>query len=193
MSMKNSIEIHTPLTDTICEELNAGDRVLLSGEVITGRDTAHKRLYESILQGEKLPVSLEGKIIFYAAPTPARPGHPVGSIGPTTSSRMDQYTPKLIESGLKGMIGKGKRSAEVREAIKRYKAVYFGAMGGVAALLSRCVKKAEVIAYGDLGPESMMRLEVVNFPLVVVNDTKGRDLYEEAVEKYQSPLKNFLK
>ncbi len=189
--MKNAIQVDTPLTDTICEELNVGDLVLLSGEVITGRDTAHKRLYNSILQGERLPVSLEGEIIFYAAPTPARPGHPIGSIGPTTSSRMDQYTPKLIASGLKGMIGKGKRSAEVREAIKRYKAVYFGAMGGVAALLSRCVKKAEVIAYGDLGPESMMRLEIVNFPLVVVNDTKGRDLYEEAVEKHQGPLKNF--
>ncbi|HUT83923.1 MAG TPA: FumA C-terminus/TtdB family hydratase beta subunit [Thermodesulfobacteriota bacterium] len=191
--MKNAIQVDTPLTDTICEELNVGDLVLLSGEVITGRDTAHKRLYNSILQGERLPVSLEGEIIFYAAPTPARPGHPIGSIGPTTSSRMDQYTPKLIASGLKGMIGKGKRSAEVREAIKRYKAVYFGAMGGVAALLSRCVKKAEVIAYGDLGPESMMRLKIVNFPVVVVNDTKGRDLYEEAVEKHKNPLRKFFK
>ncbi|MBN2515681.1 MAG: Fe-S-containing hydro-lyase [Deltaproteobacteria bacterium] len=183
--MKEAIEIHTPLTDKVCEELNAGDLVLLSGDVLTGRDVAHKRLFDVIMHGEKLPIDLTGKIMFYAAPTPSKPGHPIGSIGPTTSSRMDQYAPKLIELGLKGMIGKGQRSSEVKEAIQRYTAIYFGAMGGVAALLSRYITKAEVMAYGDLGPESMMRLEVVNFPLVVVNDSRGRDLYEDALEKYR--------
>lgn len=178
---KDPQKIHTPLTDELCASLNVGDVVLLSGEVFTGRDVAHRRLFEASLKGEPLPIPLEGATIFYAAPTPAKPGNVIGSIGPTTSSRMDQYTPKLIEMGLKGMIGKGKRSAAVREAITTYRALYFGAMGGVAALLSRCVTKAEVVAYDDLGPEAMMCLEIVNFPLVVVNDTRGRDLYEEAV------------
>jgi fumarate hydratase subunit beta len=178
---KDPQKIHTPLTDELCASLNVGDVVLLSGEVFTGRDVAHRRLFEASLKGEPLPIPLEGATIFYAAPTPAKPGNVIGSIGPTTSSRMDQYTPKLIEMGLKGMIGKGKRSAAVREAITTYRAIYFGAMGGVAALLSRCVTKAEVVAYDDLGPEAMMCLEIVNFPLVVVNDTRGRDLYEEAV------------
>lgn len=182
--MKKAIKIHTPLTDEICEGLNAGDLVLLSGDVLTGRDVAHKRLYDAIMRGEELPVDLTGKIMFYAAPTPSKPGHPIGSIGPTTSSRMDHYAPKLIEVGLKGMIGKGQRSSEVKEAIQRYTAVYFAAMGGIAALLSRYITSAEVIAYSDLGPESMMRLEVTSFPLVVVNDTKGRDLYEDAQGKY---------
>lgn len=182
--MKKAIEIHTPLTDKVCKKLNAGDLVLLSGEVLTGRDVAHKRLFDAIMHGEKLPVDLTGKIMFYAAPTPSKPGHPIGSIGPTTSSRMDQYTPKLIEVGLKGMIGKGQRSLEVKETIQRYTAIYFAAMGGVAALLSRYITGAEVIAYSDLGPESMMRLEVERFPLVVVNDSKGQDLYEDALEKF---------
>ncbi|MBN2687746.1 MAG: fumarate hydratase C-terminal domain-containing protein, partial [Deltaproteobacteria bacterium] len=123
--------------------------------------------------------------LFYAAPTPARPGQIIGSIGPTTSGRMDQYTPLLVEHGLKGMIGKGRRSAEVREAISRYKAVYFGAMGGIAAVLSQCVRNAAVIAYDDLGPEAMLRLEIVEFPLVVVNDIMGGDLYDDAIEKYR--------
>jgi fumarate hydratase subunit beta len=183
--MKKAIEIHTPLTDEICAELNAGDMVLLSGDVLTGRDVAHKRLFDAIIYGDEMPVDLTGEIMFYAAPTPSKPGHPIGSIGPTTSSRMDQYTPKLIESGLKGMIGKGQRSPEVKKAIQQYTAVYFGAMGGVAALLSGYVTKAEVIAYSDLGPESMMRLAVKNFPLVVINDSRGRDLYEDALAKYR--------
>ena len=183
--MKKPIEIHTPLTDELCEALTVGDVVLLTGDVITGRDVAHRRLVEAIQNGEPLPVSLSGATLFYAAPTPARPGQVIGSIGPTTSSRMDRYTPMLIERGLKGMIGKGKRSAEVRDAIRRCKAIYFGAMGGVAALLAGCIRKAEVVAYDDLGPEAMMRLEIVKFPLVVVNDIRGGDLYEDAVAEHR--------
>ena len=182
--MKNPRKIHTPITRDICEELNAGDMVLLSGSIITGRDTAHKRLSMLIAEGGKLPVKLDGETIFYAAPTPPRPGRVIGSIGPTTSYRMDEYAPDLMRSGLRGMIGKGKRSAEVRDAIVKYKAIYFGAMGGIAALMAGCVKKADVIAYEDLGPESIMRLEIENFPLIVINDTKGKDLYEDATRRY---------
>ncbi|MBW2558263.1 MAG: fumarate hydratase C-terminal domain-containing protein [Deltaproteobacteria bacterium] len=179
--MKNPIKIHTPVTRDICEELRTGDRVLLSGSIITGRDTAHKRLCKLIAEGSDLPVKLDGETIFYAAPTPPGPGRIIGSIGPTTSYRMDEYAPVLMRSGLIGMIGKGKRSAEVRAAIMKYKTVYFGAMGGIAALMSGCVKKADIIAYEDLGPESIMRLEIEDFPLIVINDTRGGDLYEDAV------------
>jgi len=182
--MKNPIRIHTPITRDICEELNAGDMVLLSGSIITGRDTAHKRLSMLIAEGRELPVNLDGETIFYAAPTPPRPGRVTGSIGPTTSYRMDGYAPDLMRAGLMGMIGKGKRSAEVRDAIMKYKAVYFGAMGGIAALMAGCIKKADVIAYEDLGPESIMRLEIEDFPLIVINDTRGGDLYEDAVNRY---------
>jgi len=182
--MEEAIRIHTPLTAEVCARLSVGGLVLLSGTVFTGRDVAHKRLYEAVQRGEELPLTLEGETIFYAAPTPARPGAVIGSIGPTTSGRMDPYTPLLIASGLKGMIGKGKRSPEVREAMKQHKAVYFGAMGGVAALMAQCVKKSEVFAYPDLGPESMLRLEILDMPLVVVNDTKGKDLYEESLVRY---------
>jgi fumarate hydratase subunit beta len=181
--MKEILEIHTPLTDEICRELSAGDAVTLSGTILTGRDVAHRRLFDAATRGEALPVDLRGMVMFYAAPTPARPGRIIGSIGPTTSMRMDRYTPKLIELGLKGMIGKGRRSFEVRESIKEHNAVYFGAIGGVAALMSRCVKGAEVVAFQELGPEAMMRLEVVDFPLVVINDSKGGDLYEDAVSR----------
>jgi fumarate hydratase subunit beta len=184
--MKKTMKIRTPLTDKICGSLTAGDIVLLSGSVITGRDVAHRRLVETILGGGTLPVTLEGATLFYAAPTPAPPGRIIGSIGPTTSGRMDRYTPLLIEHGLKGMIGKGRRSAEVREAMNMYKAVYFGAMGGIAALLSRCVRDAAVIAYDDLGPEAMLRLEIEDFPLVVVNDVKGGDLYDDVTTKYRA-------
>lgn len=181
MLMKKQTKIHTPITRDLCEELNAGDMVLLSGSILTGRDTAHKRLCQLIADKKELPVNLEGETIFYAAPTPPRPGRVIGSIGPTTSYRMDAYAPELMGLGLRGMIGKGKRSAEVKDAIVKYKAVYFGAMGGIAALMAGCIKKAEIIAYEDLGPESMMRLEIKELPLIVVNDTTGRDLYEEAV------------
>jgi len=181
--MKNPQRIHTLLTEEICERLSAGDRVLLSGSIITGRDTAHKRLSQLITGGKDLPVSLNGETIFYAAPTPPRPGRVIGSIGPTTSYRMDEFAPILMEAGIRGMIGKGSRSAGVRDAIVRHKAVYLGAMGGIAALMSECVKKAEVVAYEDLGPEAIMRLEIENFPLIVINDAAGRDLYEEALTK----------
>jgi len=182
--MKNPKRIHAPITRDICEGLNAGDMVLLSGSIITGRDTAHKRLSMLIAEGKDLPVKLDGETIFYAAPTPPQPGRIIGSIGPTTSYRMDEYAPDLMRAGLIGMIGKGKRSAEVRTAIIKYKAVYFGAMGGIAALMAGCIKKADIIAYEDLGPESIMRLEIKDFPLIVINDTRGEDLYENAVSRY---------
>ena len=181
---RHIIQIDNPLTIETCRNLSAGDTVLLSGTVFTGRDVAHRRLFEALQRGEALPVDLENAVIFYAAPTPAPPGRVIGSVGPTTSSRMDAYTPALLKAGLRGMIGKGKRSSEVREAIRRYGAVYFGAMGGIAALLSRCVKEVEIIAYKDLGPEAMMQLEVAEFPLVVINDSKGGDLYENAVTRH---------
>jgi len=179
--MKKPKSIQTPLDDRVCRGLRAGESVLLSGEVYTGRDMAHRRLYDAILRRKKIPIPIRGETIFYAAPTPARPGRIIGSMGPTTSSRMDPYTPKLLEMGLKGMIGKGKRSAEVIEAMKKYGAVYFGAIGGVAALMAQCVRRAEIAAYEELGPEAIMRLTVEELPLVVVNDVKGGDLYEKAV------------
>jgi len=181
--MEEIRKIQTPLTDEICRSLSVGDALSLSGTILTGRDVAHRRLFDAAVRGESLPVDLSGMVIFYAAPTPARPGRVIGSIGPTTSMRMDRYTPKLIELGLKGMIGKGSRSSAVRESIKEHNAVYFAAIGGVAALMSQCVKGAEVVAFPELGPEAMMRLEVVDFPLVVINDSKGGDLYEAAVSR----------
>jgi len=159
--------------------LRVGDRVLLSGDVYTARDVAHKRLFEALKKGGPLPISLENQVIFYAAPTPAKPGEKIGSVGPTTSSRMDRYTPLLLQHGLRGMIGKGRRSAEVAEAIRRFSAVYFGAPGGVAALLSKCVAEAAVIAWPELGPEAVMRLTLENFPLIVLNDSEGRDFFAE--------------
>jgi fumarate hydratase subunit beta len=183
--MKKPKSIQTPLDDRVCRGLRAGESVLLSGEVYTGRDVANRRLYETILRCKKLPIPIRGETIFYAAPTPARPGRIIGSMGPTTSSRMDPYTPKLLEMGLKGMIGKGKRSAEVIEAMKKYGAVYFGAIGGVAALMAQCVRRAEIAAYEELGPEAIMRLTVEELPLVVVNDVKGGDLYEKAVDIFR--------
>jgi fumarate hydratase subunit beta len=187
--MKDIRQIHTPLTDEVVRDLSAGDAVSLTGTILTGRDVAHRRLFDAAASGEALPVDLRGMVMFYAAPTPARPGRVIGSIGPTTSMRMDRYTPKLIELGLKGMIGKGKRSSGVRESIKEHNAVYFGAIGGIAALMSRCVRNAEVVAFPELGPEAMMRLDVVNFPLVVVNDSKGGDLYEDAVSRHSNVSK----
>jgi fumarate hydratase subunit beta len=176
--------IQTPIGNRVCRGLRAGDRVLLSGEVFTGRDVAHRRLYEAILRCEKLPIAIRGETLFYAAPTPAGPGRIIGSVGPTTSSRMDPYTPKLLEMGLKGMIGKGKRSAAVIEAIRRHGAVYFGAIGGAAALMAQCVRRVEVAAYGELGPEAILRLTVEDLPLVVINDMRGGDLYEKALKRF---------
>ncbi len=176
--------ITTPLSEEVVMSLRAGDRVLLSGVIYTARDAAHKRMLEMLERAEALPIELNGQVIYYAGPSPAPPGRPVGSIGPTTSGRMDPYTPRLLELGLKGTIGKGNRSPEVKEALKRYRAVYFGATGGAAALLAQRVKRAEVVAFEDLGPEAIRRLEVEDFPLVVLNDPYGGDLYEEGMRRY---------
>ena len=174
-----------PLTDESVKSLHIGDSVLITGVIYTGRDSAHKRLIETLDQGKELPVDLRGQIIYYAGPAPAKPGNPIGSIGPTTSYRMDPYTPVLIARGLKGMIGKGNRSQEVIDAMQKYTAIYFGAIGGAAALMAKSVKKAEVVAYEDLGPEAIRRLEVEDFPAVVVNDCYGADLYREGMKRYQ--------
>ncbi|MGA3281699.1 MAG: Fe-S-containing hydro-lyase [Smithella sp.] len=175
--MGTARKIKTPLTEEIITSFHAGDMVLLSGEIYTARDVAHRRLYDSLLKGEKMPIDLSQTVLFYAAPTPAPPKKIIGSIGPTTSYRMDFFTPKLIEAGLRAMIGKGNRSPEVIEAIKKHKAVYFGAIGGIAALMSRCVKKVELVAYEDLGPEAIRKLTVIDFPLVIINDFQGNDMY----------------
>lgn len=175
----------TPLTDEAVAGLRAGDQVLLTGTLLTARDAAHKRLAELLDQGEPLPVELAGQVIYYAGPSPAKPGKPVGSIGPTTSGRMDAYTPRLLDIGLKGMVGKGYRSAAVKEAIVRNRAVYFAAVGGAAALLAQRVKAARVVAYEDLGPEAIRALEVVDFPVIVVNDIYGGDIYEEGRRRFE--------
>ena len=176
--------IKTPLTDKIIKSLSAGDRVFLSGIIYTARDAAHKRLAELMSKGEKLPVNLDGQVIYYVGPTPPKPGYVIGSAGPTTSYRMDAYTPKLLTAGLRGMIGKGKRSDEVKKAIKKHKAVYFAAIGGLGALLSKKIRSARVVAYEDLGPEAIRELKVEDFPLVVINDSKGGDLYIKGVKAY---------
>lgn len=176
----------TPLAAAELEGLRTGDRVLLSGKVYTARDSAHRRLFALAEKGEALPVDLAGQVIYYCGPTPARPGRPIGSAGPTTSYRMDAYAPRLIELGLRGMIGKGKRSAAVIEAMKKHGAVYFGATGGAGALLAGRIKSARVVAYDDLGPEALRELEVEDFPLIVINDITGNDLYERALELNQT-------
>lgn len=182
-------KIKTPLIEEIITSLHAGDMVLLSGEIYTARDVAHKRLHESLIKGENLPVDLSQAVIFYAAPSPTPPKKIIGSIGPTTSYRMDSFTPKLIEAGLRAMIGKGNRSPEVVEAIKQHKAVYFGAIGGIAALMSQCVKKVDLVAYEDLGPEAIRKLTIIDLPLVVINDYQGNDLYSSAQQKWRISLK----
>ena len=177
-------KITLPMNDEILRDLKAGDNLLLTGVMYVGRDAAHKRMVEALAQGKPLPFDIKGQTIYFMGPSPARPGRPIASAGPTTSYRMDAYSPKLIARGLKGMIGKGGRSPEVIEAIKKYKCVYFGATGGAGALIAQAIKKAEVIAYEDLGPEAIRKLEVDDFPVVVVNDTKGNDLYLEGRKKY---------
>lgn len=169
--------IHTPINDETVAELHAGDYVYLTGTVYTARDAAHKRLYEALQKGEEIPLELKNNIIYYLGPSPAREGQVIGSAGPTTSSRMDKYTPLLLEKGLKGMIGKGKRSDAVKDAMEKYNAVYFAAIGGAGALLSKCIKKAEVIAYEDLGTEAIRKLEVEDLPVIVVIDKYKKDLY----------------
>jgi fumarate hydratase subunit beta len=170
--------LKTPLIDNDIIKLKTGDKVLINGIIYTARDAAHKRIVEAIDSGGELPFDLNGQIIYYAGPSPARPGSVIGSCGPTTSSRMDAYTPKLLQHGLKGMIGKGKRSKEVKEAIMTYKCVYFAAVGGVAALLSKTIVESEIIAYPDLEPESVRRLVVKDFPVIVAIDIFGKDIYE---------------
>ena len=170
-------------------ELKCGEHFLISGIIYTGRDAAHKRLIELVERGEKLPIDVKDAIIYYVGPAPAKPGQVIGSAGPTTSYRMDAYAPTLLDMGLKGMIGKGKRSEEVVEAMKRNGAVYFGAIGGAGALLAKCIKKAEVVAYEDLGAEAIRRLTVENLPAVVIIDSQGKNLYEEGKAQYLAMLK----
>jgi len=183
--MTEPIKLTPPLTDEAVTKLKAGDRVVITGVIYTGRDMAHKYMVEGHQRGEKLPFELKGQILYYTGPTPAAPGQAIGSAGPTTSYRMDKYTPYLLELGLKGMIGKGPRGQEVKDAIRKHKAVYFAAIGGAGALISKTIRKAEVIAYPELGTEAVMRLEVENFPAVVVNDVEGADLYRVGVEQYK--------
>lgn len=177
--------IEAPMKKEMAKELKAGDYVYISGTIYTARDAAHKRIYETILAGGTPPLHLENEVIYYLGPTPAREGRIIGSAGPTTSSRMDKYTPLLLEHGLTGMIGKGRRSPEVAEAMKRHQAVYFAAVGGAGALLSKCIRAAEVIAYEDLGTEAIRRLKVEKLPVIVVMDAQGGNLYDTAVEAYQ--------
>jgi fumarate hydratase subunit beta len=174
-----TISIKAPLTKEITATLHAGDEVELSGIIYTARDAAHKRLFELLTQGKPLPLDLKNQVLYYVGPAPARPGRPIGSAGPTTSARMDPYTPDLLKkTGLAGLIGKGERSVEVVKAIIEYKAVYFAAIGGAGALLAQCIKKCDLICYKDLGPEAIYKLEVENFPLIVAIDSNGNSLYK---------------
>ena len=179
-----AISVKTPLSHEDARKLKAGDSVLLSGVIYTARDAAHKRLCELVAQGKELPMDIRDAVIYFVGPTPAKPGQAIGSAGPTTSYRMDAYSPTLIAQGQTGMIGKGKRGPEVIAAMKEHGAVYFGAIGGCGALLSKCIKKAEVIAYEDLGAEAIRRLEVEDFPVVVVIDSEGNNLYETGKQAY---------
>lgn len=178
--------VTTPLTDDVIRELKAGDYVNLTGVLYTARDAAHKRMTESLEKGEKLPINIEDIIIYYMGPSPAREGRPIGSAGPTTASRMDKYTPRLLDLGVKGMIGKGRRSQEVVDAIVRNGCVYFAAVGGAGALLSQRILKSEVVAYDDLGTEAIRRLEVRDFPVIVVIDAQGNNLYEMAEKEWKT-------
>lgn len=179
-----AIKITAPLTHTEARKLKAGDSCLISGVIYTARDAAHKRLCELIEAGRELPIDLNESIVYFVGPTPAKPGQAIGSAGPTTSYRMDAYSPMLIANGQTGMIGKGKRGPEVIAAMKEHGAVYFGAIGGCGALLSKCIKKAEIVAYEDLGAEAIRRLEVEDFPAIVVIDSEGNNLYESGREEY---------
>ena len=180
-----SRKITPPLTDQVVESLRAGDRLLISGTIYAGRDAAHKRLIALLDKGEDLPIDIRGQIIYFVGPTPPKPGEVIGSAGPTTSGRMDAYSPRLLDLGLKGMIGKGSRNEAVKEALKRNKAVYLGATGGAGALLAQRIVAAKVVAYEDLGPEAIRELEVIDFPVVVINDMYGGDLYVEGRREYE--------
>ncbi len=183
--MSKTYHLTTPLSDETVSELQSGDIVYLSGTIYTARDAAHKRLVDLLDEGKELPFDIKGAIIYFVGPTPPKPGDPIGSAGPTTSYRMDSYSPRLIAEGLKGMIGKGKRNKDVTDACQEYKAVYFGATGGAGALLGKQIKSAEIIAYEELGPEAVRKLEVVDFPVTVVNDSHGNDLYKIGREQYE--------
>jgi len=180
-----SKEIRLPLTEETIAGLRAGDHVTLTGVIYTARDAAHKRMIEALDRGEPLPIDIKGAVIYYVGPTPERPGRVIGAAGPTTSMRLNPYTPRLMAQGLKATIGKGGRNQEVREALKKYRGIYFIAVGGTGALLSKRVKKAEVVAYEDLGTEAIRRLEVESFPVIVANDVYGDDLLESGKAKYQ--------
>ena len=179
-------KIQAPISNEDANSLRAGDYVYITGTIYTARDAAHKRMYEALEKNQQLPIEMANNIIYYMGPSPAREGRPIGSAGPTTASRMDKYAPKLLDLGLKGMIGKGKRSQAVRDAIVRNGSVYFAAIGGAGAILSKCIKKSEVIAYDDLGTESIRKLEVENLPVIVVIDCEGNNLYEIAIKEYCS-------
>ena len=184
-----AIKVTTPLSREDARNLKSGDSVLLSGVIYTARDAAHKRLCELVALGKELPMDVKDSIIYFVGPTPAKPGQAIGSAGPTTSYRMDAYSPILIEQGLTGMIGKGKRGEEVISAMKQHGAVYFGAIGGCGALLGQCIKEAEVIAYEDLGAEAIRRLVVEDFPVVVIIDSEGNNLYETGKQNYLESLR----
>lgn len=181
-------KIQAPLKKEELVSLQAGDYVYITGTIYSARDAAHKRMYETMLEGKNIPLELKDNVIYYLGPTPAKEGQVIGSAGPTTSSRMDKYTPLLLDNGLNGMIGKGKRSKEVIDSIVKNKAVYFAAVGGAGALLSKCIKKSEVIAYDDLGTEAIRKMEVEDFPVIVVIDSEGNNLYETAVENFKKAL-----
>jgi fumarate hydratase subunit beta len=184
-SQQEPIRVTTPLTDEEVLKLHAGQQVLISGALYTARDAAHRRMIEALERGEDLPFDISGQVIYYVGPTPAPPGRSIGSAGPTTAGRMDAYAPALLERGLKGMIGKGPRSAEVREAIQKYKAVYLGGIGGAGALLAKKIVAVKLVAYEDLGTEAIRRLEVRDFPAVVINDCYGADAYAEGRERWR--------
>ena len=182
---KNTKSVRLPLSDDVVQALHVGDELLLTGVMYVARDAAHKRMIETLEAGEMLPVDLKGQVIYFMGPTPAKPGKPIGSAGPTSSYRMDAYSVVLMAKGLKGMIGKGPRAAEVKEAMKKYKAVYLGAVGGAGALISRCITSVEVVAYEDLGAEALRRIVVLDFPATVINEMYGGDMYEEGRARYR--------
>ncbi|MGG7178926.1 Fe-S-containing hydro-lyase [Clostridium paraputrificum] len=184
-----NIKVTTPLTEDKVRVLKAGDSVLLSGVIYTARDAAHKRLIELLEKGEDLPLKINNEIIYYVGPSPAKPGQVIGSAGPTTSYRMDPYTPRLLDLGLKGMVGKGARNKEVIDSIVRNKAIYFGAIGGAAALIGKSIVKSEIIAYEDLGAEAIRRIEIKDMPLTVIIDSEGKNLYEVGQKEYLDSIK----
>ena len=181
-------KITSPFNDKTIADLKAGDQVLISGVMYVGRDAAHKRLVEALNKGDKMPFDVKGQVIYYMGPSPTKPGNVIGSAGPTTSGRMDAYTPRMLEAGLKGMVGKGLRTKDVKDAIKQYKAVYLASVGGAAALIAKRIVKSEIIAYEELGPEALLRIEVKDFPAIVINDMYGGDLYEEGKAKYRKQM-----